>query len=116
MSTSARYFGDHSIFVSGCNPSHFSLRSALAKWRLLGPLDGQWRNGFATGNNGHQFRCTWQLQKDPGELNRSKANLRLIDGEQLVELMFRQHEAFEPSYLALLPLRPVYVPRSGTCD
>jgi restriction system protein len=47
------------------------------------------------------------------ELDRSKPNLRLIDGEQLVELVVRHHESFEPRYQALLPLKRIYVPAPG---
>jgi len=41
---------------------------------------------------------------------RSKQNLRLIDGATLVDLIFSHYDKFEPSYQTLLPLRQVYVP------
>lgn len=41
---------------------------------------------------------------------RSKANLRIIDGPQLVELIFDHYEKFEPRYQSLLPLKRIYVP------
>jgi len=41
----------------------------------------------------------------------SKANLRLIDGEELVDLIFQNYECFDARYKGLLPLRRVYVPQ-----
>lgn len=40
----------------------------------------------------------------------SKANLRLIDGRQLVDLIFAHYEQFDSRYKGLLPLRQTYVP------
>lgn len=56
------------------------------------------------------FVTLGSYSKDARELDRSKPNLRLIDGEQLVELVFRHYESFEPRYQALLPLKRIYVP------
>lgn len=41
---------------------------------------------------------------------KSKSNLRLIDGEELVELIFQHYDSFDSRYKGLLPLRHVYVP------
>lgn len=41
---------------------------------------------------------------------RSKPNLRLIDGSTLVDLIFNHYERFDPSYQTLLPLKRTYVP------
>ncbi len=41
---------------------------------------------------------------------RSKSNLRLIDGEELVDLILQHYEEFDSRYKGLLPLRRVYVP------
>lgn len=41
---------------------------------------------------------------------KSKSNLRLIDGEELVALIFQHYEQFDSRYKGLLPLRRVYVP------
>jgi restriction system protein len=43
---------------------------------------------------------------------KSKSNLRLIDGDALVELVFQHYEGFDSLYKGLLPLRRVYVPES----
>ena len=41
---------------------------------------------------------------------RSKSNLRLIDGDDLVKLIFHHYDQFDSRYKGLLPLRRVYVP------
>ena len=41
---------------------------------------------------------------------KSKTNLRLIDGNELVELILEHYEQFDSSYKGMLPLRRVYVP------
>jgi len=41
---------------------------------------------------------------------RSKSNLRLIDGEELVSLVLQHYEQFDSRYKGLLPLKKVYVP------
>ncbi len=46
----------------------------------------------------------------PRAFEQSKANLRLIDGEELVDLVFQHYERFDSRYKGILPLRRVYVP------
>jgi len=41
---------------------------------------------------------------------RSKSNLRLIDGEELVDLILQHYEQFDARYKGLLPLKRVFVP------
>lgn len=41
---------------------------------------------------------------------RSKSNLRLIDGRDLVDLILQHYESFNSFYKGLLPLKRVYVP------
>ncbi len=41
---------------------------------------------------------------------RNKSNLRLIDGEDLVNLIFQHYEQFDSKYKGLLPLKRIYVP------
>jgi hypothetical protein len=41
---------------------------------------------------------------------REKPNLRLIDGEELVDLVFEHYGRFDAKYKGLLPLKQVYVP------
>jgi restriction system protein len=41
---------------------------------------------------------------------RGKSNLRLLDGDALVDLILQHYEAFDSRYKGLLPLKRVYVP------
>ena len=41
---------------------------------------------------------------------RGKANLRLIDGNELVDLIQRHYDDFDARYKSILPLKRVYVP------
>jgi restriction system protein len=52
------------------------------------------------------------------QFERGKDNLRLIDGEQLVDLIFSHHDRFDPRYKTLLPLKRIYIPSpiTGTSD
>jgi len=47
---------------------------------------------------------------------KSKSNLRLIDGDELVQLIFEHYDKFDSRYKGLLPLRRVYVPESIASD
>jgi restriction system protein len=42
----------------------------------------------------------------------SKGNLRLIDGDELVGLIFEHYEQFDSQHKGMLPLRRVYVPQA----
>ncbi len=41
---------------------------------------------------------------------KSKSNLRLIDGDDLVELVLQHYDQFDSRYKGLIPLKRVYVP------
>lgn len=43
---------------------------------------------------------------------RSKSNLRLIDGRELVDLIIQHYEQFDSRYKGLLTLKRVYVPEA----
>lgn len=47
---------------------------------------------------------------------RSKGNLRLIDGDELVDLIFIHYEQFDSRHKGLLPLRRIYVPQVLEAD
>ncbi len=47
---------------------------------------------------------------------KSKSNLRLIDGDELVRLIFQHYDEFDSRYKGLLPLRRVYVPEAIDTD
>lgn len=42
---------------------------------------------------------------------RSKSNLRLIDGDELVSLVLQHYEQFDAKYKGMMPLKRVYVPQ-----
>jgi restriction system protein len=42
---------------------------------------------------------------------RSKSNLRLIDGDELVRLILNHYEGFDSRYKGLIPLKRIYVPQ-----
>jgi restriction system protein len=44
---------------------------------------------------------------------KSKTNLRLIDGEELVSLILGHYDDFDSTYKGILPLRRVYVPQQA---
>jgi len=41
---------------------------------------------------------------------KSKSNLRLIDGEELIDLILQNYEKLDSKYKAMLPLKNVYIP------
>lgn len=43
---------------------------------------------------------------------KSKSNLRLIDGEELIELILSHYDQLDSRYKGLLPLKKVYIPES----
>lgn len=47
---------------------------------------------------------------DARTFERTKPNLRLIDGPTLIELIYAHYERFEPRYQMLLPLKRTYLP------
>ena len=72
------------------------------------------------------FRAVWKVER--GEYGlivalgtftsaaksfaKSKSNLRLIDGDEMVKLIFDHYDQFDARYKGLLPLRRVYVPEA----
>jgi restriction system protein len=47
---------------------------------------------------------------------RGNSKLRLIEGDELVDLIFTYYEEFDPRYKAVLPLKRVYIPQTLTDD
>jgi restriction system protein len=47
---------------------------------------------------------------------RNKPNLRLIGGDELVNLILQHYEKFDSRYKGLLPLKRVYVPDPEESD
>lgn len=48
------------------------------------------------------------------DFERNNTNLRLINGQNLMDLILTHYERFDPRYKALMPLKQVYVPQSTT--
>ena len=46
------------------------------------------------------------------QFGRSKSNLRLIDGTELVDLIFEYYERFDSKFKAIIPLKKVFVPEA----
>jgi restriction system protein len=44
------------------------------------------------------------------ELERNRPKLRLIDGEQFVELLLENYDRLSPRYRSMIPLKQIYVP------
>jgi restriction system protein len=47
------------------------------------------------------------------QFERGKHNLRLINGEELVDLIFEHYDKFEPRYQTLLPMKRSYIPAAA---
>ncbi|WP_417461558.1 restriction endonuclease [Kordiimonas sp.] len=62
-----------------------------------------------TGEHG-LFVALGSYSKSALMFERTKPNLRLIGGDQLVELIFENYDKFEPKYRSLLPLKRIFVP------
>ena len=50
------------------------------------------------------------------ELERNRAKLRLLDGDQVVDLIFEHYGKLSPKFRALLPLKQIFVPDYGPVD
>jgi len=66
--------------------------------------------GKLTGGEFALFVTLGTVTKKARDFEESKANLRIIDGSELVKLIFENYESFDSQYKGLLPLRRVYVP------
>jgi restriction system protein len=64
-------------------------------------------------HNEHGLLVTLGTYSTPAtNFARSKSNLRLIDGDELVDLILAHYEQFDSRYKGLLPLKRVYVPET----
>lgn len=52
--------------------------------------------------------------KQARDAAKSRANLRLIDGDELINLVLTHYDELDPRYKALIPLKKVYVPEPVT--
>lgn len=58
--------------------------------------------------------CLGTLSAQATDFAKRKSNLRLINGDELVDFVLEHYEALDPRYKALLPLKKVYVPEPIT--
>lgn len=56
------------------------------------------------------FVCLGSYSRPAIELERNRSKLRLIDGEEFVELVLENYAKLLPRYRTLLPLKQIYVP------
>jgi len=73
---------------------------------LFGRLAGSTEVGLFVTLNGYA--------KQAISFARGKQNLRLIDGNDLVDLIFEHYDEFDAKYKGILPLRRVYIPDPET--
>ena len=52
----------------------------------------------------------YRFSSDARTFERTKPNLRLVDGATLIELIYLHYDKFEPRYQMLLPLKRSYIP------
>jgi restriction system protein len=45
---------------------------------------------------------------------KAKPNLRLVDGDEVIDLVLSHYDQLDPKYRALLPLKRVYIPEAVT--
>ncbi len=57
---------------------------------------------------------TGTYSRQAKDFAKSRANLRLVDGEELIELILEHYEQLDARYKALLPLKKVYIPEPVT--
>lgn len=53
------------------------------------------------------------FSKDAMHIERTRQDLRLINGKELVDLIFAHYEQLDPAYKRMLPMRSVYVVQRG---
>lgn len=76
----------------------------------IGRPDVQQLHGAIEAGEHGLFVTLGSFSSDAKAFERTKPNLRLIDGPALIELIYNHYHQFEPRYQTLLPLRRVYIP------
>ena len=62
------------------------------------------------------FVTLGSFSPDARTFERTKPNMRLIDGPTLIELIYSHYHQFEPRYQMLLPLKRTYIPGPAVSD
>jgi len=57
-----------------------------------------------------------KFSKQATDLAKTKNVLRLLDGEELVNLILEHYDDLQPRYKALIPLKHVFIPQSATSE
>jgi restriction system protein len=60
------------------------------------------------------FVSAGRFNKRASDFAFSKRNLRLIDGEALVQLIYKYYPKLDGKYKGMIPLRSVYIPETLT--
>jgi restriction system protein len=76
----------------------------------IGRPDVQQLHGAIEPGEHGLFVTLGKFSADARTFERTKPNLRLIDGDALIELIYSHYAKFEPRYQMLLPLKRVYIP------
>lgn len=50
------------------------------------------------------------FSKKAREFAKSKPNLRIIDGDELIDIVLQHYEQLDSKYKAIIPLKNVYIP------
>lgn len=80
----------------------------------IGRPDVQQLHGAIERGEHGLFVTLGAFSPDARTFERTKPNLRLIDGETLIELIYAHYHQFEPRYQMLLPLKRTYIPGPTT--
>jgi len=76
----------------------------------IGRPDVQQLHGAIESGEHGLFVTLGTFSNDARTFERTKPNLRLIDGSDLVDLIYAHYGQFEPRYQMLLPLKRTYIP------
>ena len=76
----------------------------------IGRPDVQQLQGAVEHGEHGLFVTLGSFSSDARTFERTKPNIRLIDGPTLIELIYAHYDRFEPRYQMLLPLKRSYVP------
>ncbi len=82
----------------------------------IGRPDVQQLHGAIENGEHGLFVTLGTFSNDARTFERTKPNLRLIDGGDLVELIYAHYGQFEPRYQMLLPLKRTYIPGASITD
>lgn len=82
----------------------------------IGRPDVQQLHGAIENGEHGLFVTLGTFSNDARTFERTKPNLRLIDGGDLVELIYAHYGHFEPRYQMLLPLKRTYIPGASITD